>query len=344
MKRIFLRGRVYLLSLSKRLTEKKRKLFMKTSEAGNRTIERGRALVATIKSDIISNKIVYLMALPMLAFYIIICYYPMYGATIAFRNYSPMKGITQSPWVGLEHFKSFFQSYYFLRVIKNTLMINIYSLIFGFPAPIILALLINEVKSRMFKRTVQTISYLPHFISTIVVCGMMIDFFSTNGVVNDLIAALGGGRSNLLMQPQLFQPLYVASGIWQDAGWSAIIYLAALSAINVELYEAAVIDGASRWKQTLHVTIPGIMPTIIIMLILRMGEMMSVGYEKIILLYNPLTYETADVISSFVYRKGLLEFSYSYSTAVGLFNSLINFILLISANWISRRTNETSLW
>jgi putative aldouronate transport system permease protein len=334
-----------MLSQSKRLLGKEEKVIMKMSTTGNHiNIGKGLTLLTTIKSDLIGNKLVYLMALPMLAYYLVICYYPMYGASIAFRDYSPMKGISQSPWIGLENFTSFFHSYYFLRVLKNTLMINIYSLIFGFPAPIILALLINEVRSRTFKKSVQTISYLPHFISTVVMCGMMIDFLSTNGVVNDLIVALGGTRSNLLMQPQLFQPLYVISGIWQDAGWAAIIYLAALSAINSELYEAAVIDGANRWKQTLSVTIPCLMPTIIIMLILRMGEMMSVGYEKIILLYNPLTYSTADVISSFVYRKGLLEFSYSYSTAVGLFNSFLNFILLISANWISRKTNETSLW
>ncbi len=318
---------------------------MKTAKVRNQMIAgRGQSLLGTVKQDIVSNKLIYMMAVPMLAFYIIFCYYPMYGAVIAFKDYSPMKGIMGSPWVGFEHFRSFFQSYYFLRVIKNTFTINICSLIFGFPAPIILALLINEVRSKAFKRTVQTVSYLPHFISTIVVCGMMIDFLSVRGVVNDIIVILGGSRSNLLMQPHLFQPLYVVSGIWQDAGWSAIIYLAALSAINEELYEAAIIDGASRWKQTLNVTIPSIMPTIIIMLILRMGEMMSVGYEKIILLYNPVTYSTADVISSFVYRKGLLEFSYSYSTAVGLFNSVINFILLVSANWISRKTSETSLW
>jgi len=297
-----------------------------------------------LTKDFVKYRSIYLMALPMIAYYLIFHYGPMYGTSIAFKEFSPGLGILGSPWVGFAHFKSFFNSYYFVRVLRNTILINIYELIFGFPAPIILALLLNEVRNQAFKRTVQTITYLPHFISTMVICGIILDFTGRDGFINDIISWFGGERVNLMMEPELFRTIYVASGIWQGLGWNSIIFLASLTGIDPQLYEAAKIDGAGKWKQTLNITIPGIAPTIIILLILRMGRMMNVGFEKIILLYNPKTYETADVISSFVYRKGLLEFSYSYSAAVGLFNSAINFLLLISANWISRRVNETSLW
>ena len=223
-------------------------------------------------------------------------------------------------------------------------IISVYSLIFSFPAPIILALLLNELRNKTFKRMVQTISYLPHFISIMVVCGMIIDFTATDGFINDIIEFFGGQRSSLLLKPELFRTIYISSDIWQNVGWGSIIYLAALTGVDTQLYEAAVIDGAGRWKQLLHVTLPGIAPTIVILLILRIGQIMNVGFEKIILLYNPATYSTADVISSFVYRKGLLEFSYSYSAAVGLFNSVINFILLILANKLSKHVNDISLW
>jgi putative aldouronate transport system permease protein len=294
--------------------------------------------------DFFRNKYIYLMALPVLAYYIIFYYGPMYGAIIAFKSYSPGLGILGSEWVGLDNFRSFFSSVYFGRVIRNTIIINFYSLLLGFPAPIILALLFNEIKNDIFKRAVQTVSYLPHFISIMVVCGMIIDFTARDGVVNDIISWFGGERVNLMIKPEFFRTIYVGSGIWQEVGWGSIIYLAAIASIDPQLYEAAIIDGAGRWRQLLNITLPGIMATIVILLILRVGQMMSVGYEKIILLYNPNTYETADVISSFVYRKGLLQFDYSYSSAVGLFNSAINFFLLISTNWISRKLNETSLW
>ncbi len=294
--------------------------------------------------DLVQNKYVYMMAVPVLAFYILFHYMPMYGAVIAFKDFAPAKGIMGSPWAGLVHFRSFFNSFYLQRVVTNTFTINVYQLIFGFPAPIILALLLNEVRNAKFKRTVQTISYLPHFISIMVICGMLIDFSGRDGLINNFIVLLGGERSNLLLRPELFRTIYVGSDIWQGVGWGSIIYLAALTSIDPQLYEAARIDGAGRWRQTWNITLPGILPTITILLILRMGQMMNVGFEKIILLYNANTYETADVISSYVYRRGLLEFSYSFSAAVGLFNSLINFTLLIMANWISRRVNETSLW
>ncbi|NMB95257.1 MAG: sugar ABC transporter permease [Clostridiaceae bacterium] len=303
-----------------------------------------KSLKSIIVKDFKKNRMIYLMALPVLAYYVIFHYGPMYGVIIAFKDFTPAKKILGSPWVGFQWFRDFFSSYYFERLLRNTLLINILSLIFSFPAPIILALLLNELRNEKFKKTVQTISYLPHFISLVVICGMIVNFTSRNGIINDVIALFGGERTTMLLRPELFRPIYIISGIWQGVGWGSIIYLAALSGIDIELYQAAIIDGANRWKQVWHVTLPGILPTIVILLIMRVGSLMSVGYEKIILLYNSSIYETADVISTFVYRKGLLEANYSYSSAVGLFNSVINFILLIIANWFSRKVNETSLW
>lgn len=297
-----------------------------------------------ILSDLKRNKIVYLMVLPVLAYFIIFDYIPMYGITIAFKEYNPAKGILWSPWVGLDYFREFLGSMYFERVLKNTVLLNVYNILWGFPAPIIFALMVNEIRNTHFKRLTQTITYMPHFISLIVVCGLIADFTKTDGLINQIIALFGGEKSNLLMKPEMFRTIYIASGIWQGMGWNSIIYLSALSTINHELYEASYIDGAGRWKQTIHITIPGIAPTIIILFILRLGSMLNVGFEKIILLYNPMTYETADVISSFVYRKGLLESDYSYATAVGLFNSVINFILLVVTNKFSKKFSDTSLW
>lgn len=294
--------------------------------------------------DLTKNKFLYLMAIPVIAYYLIFHYKPIYGAIIAFKDYSPALGILGSPWVGLKHFRDFFESIYFWRLIRNTFMISFYQLLFGFPAPIILALLLNEVRNKYFKSTVQTITYLPHFISLVVVCGMIRDFTLSHGVINDIIVWFEGTRLALLQNPNLFRTIYVSSGIWQEIGWGSIIYLATLSGIDQQQCEAAAIDGAGRFRQMLYITIPGLMPTVIILLILRLGRMLSVGFEKIILLYNPATFETADVISSFVYRRGLQELNWSYSSAVGLFNSTINFILLVIANKISRQVNETSLW
>ena len=294
--------------------------------------------------DLKRNKYIYLMILPVIAYYLVFHYWPMYGATIAFKNFSLGKGINGSEWIGFKYFLEFFNSHYFFRVLKNTISINFYQLIFGFPIPIVFAILLNEVRSNIYKRTVQTISYMPHFISTMVVAGIIVEFTSRNGVINDILGLFGATPANLLTRPELFQTIFVGSEIWQKMGWESIIYLAALTSIDQELYQAAIIDGAGRFKQILHVTLPGILPTITILLILQIGRMMNVGFEKIILLYNPTIYETADVISSFVYRKGLVEFNFSYSTAVGLFNSVINFALLVVANWTSRRMSETSLW
>lgn len=297
-----------------------------------------------VRKDWTRNWSLYLLVLPVLAYFIIFHYKPMYGAIIAFKDYTPARGIGGSEWVGFSHFTRFFSSVYFGRLIKNTILLSLYSLVFGFPAPIILALLLNEVRNRKFKSFAQTITYLPHFISLIVVTGMLVDFSLTSGLFNDIIAFFGGERMSLLQEPGLYRTIYVASGIWQEVGWGSIIYLSALSGVDSQLYEAAGIDGAGKWKQLIHVTLPSIAPTIIIMLILKMGTLMNMGYEKTILLYNPSTYQTADIISSYVYRVGLLEQDWSYSTAIGLFNSLINFVLLLIANKLSKKYSETSLW
>ncbi len=297
-----------------------------------------------VKKDWKRNRSLYILVIPVLIFYLIFHYKPMYGAIIAFKDYTPALGVSGSPWVGIKNFTRFFTGPYFERLLRNTLLISIYNLIFGFPAPIILALLLNEVRAKKFKSLAQTITYLPHFISLVVVTGMITNFCMTSGLFNDIIELFGGKRSPLLQNPYLYRPIYVASSIWQEIGWGSIIYLSALSGVDSQLYEAASIDGAGKWKQLIHVTMPAIMPTIIIMLILKMGSLMSLGYEKTILLYNPSTYETADVISSYIYRVGIGEQNWSYSTAIGLFNSVVNCMLLIITNKISKRCSDTSLW
>lgn len=316
-----------------------------TSLTSNKnSIMKEKTFFKRLKNDLIKNRNIYIMLIPVVAYYLIFHYQPMYGAQIAFKDFNPSAGIWGSEWVGFKHFKAFFESYYFWRLLRNTVLINLYDVLFGFPAPIILALLLNEITNNKFKRTVQTVTYVPHFISMVVICGIIIDFLSTDGVINQIISTFGIEPIQFMIRPEWFRTIYISSGIWQQIGWGTIIYLAVLSNINPGLYEAAKIDGASRLKQTMHITIPGIMPTIIIMLILRMGKMMNVGVEKVLLLYNTNTYETADVISSFVYRKGLLENNYSYSTAIDLFNSVINFFLLITVNRISKKVTDTSLW
>ena len=294
--------------------------------------------------DIRLNKQVYLMLLPVLAYFIIFCYMPMYGAQIAFKNFSPMKGIWESTWVGFDHFEKFLNGVYFTRLLRNTFLINVYDVIFGFPAPVILALMINEVRNRFFKSTVQTISYMPHFISTVVMCNILTDFLNRNGLINNILNWFGIESIPFLQQYEWFRTVFVSSSIWQGVGWASIIYLSAISSIDQEQFEAAIVDGASRIKQALYITLPNIMPTVVIMLILRIGNMMNVGLEKVMLLYNPLTYDTADVISTYVYRKGILEADFSFSTAVGLFNSVINFVLLVVVNAWSKKATQTSLW
>lgn len=287
----------------------------------------------------------YLLAIPVVIWFAIFCYAPMYGVIIAFKKYVPTKGIMGSDWVGLKHFVDFIGDFYFTRLITNTLMINLKLLLFGFPFPIIFALLLNEMKSVRFRRITQSITYMPHFISSMVICGLMLDFCKSDGLITAILSGMGiVEKTNLFSKAEWFQGLFVAMNIWQEFGWDSIIYFAALSAIDVTLYEAATVDGAGKMRQMWHVTLPGISGTIFILLILRIGNLMSLGWEKVYLLYNEKIYETADIISTYVYRRGILEFQYSYATAVGLFNSIINVILLLASNAICKKVTDTGLW
>ena len=288
--------------------------------------------------------IVYLMALPVIAYYIIFHYLPMFGIVISFQNFRVTRGFFGSKWVGLENFIDFFESEYAWRNTRNTLMISLYGLVFSFPAPILLALLLNEVKNARFKKLVQTVTYMPHFISLVIICALVMDFCSTRGLINTVIQKLGGTPLNFMNDPKYFYPVYTISGIWQHMGWDSIIYLAALAGIDPTLYEAATVDGAGRFRRIWHITLPGIAATISILLILRIGNIMSVGYEKIILLYSPATYETADTISTYVYRRGLQDGKYSFAAAVGLMNSVVNFILLMISDRLSKKLGQSGLF
>ena len=279
-----------------------------------------------VKKDWKRNRSLYIMFIPVVLFYVLFMYKPMYGVIISFMDYAPAKGIWGSKWVGFKHFERFFTGPYFGRLLRNTLLLSLYSILFCFTTPIILALLLNEVHCKKYT------------------AGIIKEFCMSDGLLNDIIVLLGGSRSALLQRPELYRTIYIVSDIWQEVGWGSIIYLAALAGIDQQLYEAAEIDGAGKWQQTLNVTIPGITPTIITMFILRVGNLMSMGYEKTILLYSSATYETADIISSYIYRVGLQEQSWSYSTAIGLLNSVINCILLVVTNKISKRVAATSLW
>ena len=298
-----------------------------------------------LKKNIKRDKALLLIILPVVVHYLVFFYYPMYGNIIAFKDYSPTKGIWGSDWVGFQYFVQFFRSPYFVRVLRNTALISVYSILWGFPIPILFALLTNDLKAGVYKRVVQAVSYIPYFISTVIICGMLVNFLApSTGIVNMVIEALGGEPINFLMEPKWFRTVFIASGVWQGFGWSAIIYLAALTGVSPELYEAAKMDGASKIQRVIHISIPSILPTIVVTLILQIGTLMSIGYEKIILLYNPVTLEVADVISSYTYRTGLVEGNYSFASAVGLFNSVINLILVAFANKVSRKVSEVSLW
>ena len=286
------------------------------------------------------------MLLPFV-YYVLFCYYPMYGVTLAFKQYKPKLGIIGSPWAsnnGMKYVLQVVRDPYFWTVFRNTIILNIENLIITVPAPIILALMLNEVAHARYKRIVQTVTYLPHFLSTVVVVGMMNSMFNSSGIVNQIIASMGMEKINFLNDAQYFRPMYIGSNIWQSVGWDTIIFLSALSGLDMQLYEAAKIDGAGRWKQTLHVTIPGILPTIIIMLILAMGRIMNVSYQKILLMMTGTNQSVSDVISTYVYRRGITKADFSYATAVNLFQSLVSLLFVSVTNWISRRTSETSLW
>ena len=300
---------------------------------------RDRALRALRK-----DRYLYLIFLLPFLYFLLFHYLPIYGVIIAFKNYKVAFGIWGSKWVGLQYFQEFLADPYAWKLMRNTSLLSLYSIVFGFPIPIILALLLNEVRLVWFKRVVQTVSYLPHFISVVVVSGMIVNFLSSEGLVNRIIIALGGESFPWLMQPQWFRTIYVSSGVWQHAGWSSIIYLASLSAIDPQLYEAATIDGAGRFPKMRHITLPGLAPTITILLILDLGRIMVVGWEKILLLYTGATYATADVLQTYIYRRGLEGADFSYATAVGVFQGLVGLAFVIAANYLSRRLSETSLW
>jgi putative aldouronate transport system permease protein len=287
----------------------------------------------------------YLLLLPAVLYALIFLYAPMGGVLIAFKDYSPVKGIFGSPWVGLKYFMKFFNAYNFNQIFFNTLSLSIYNLVAQFPIPILFALLLNQMRQRRLKKVIQTVSYAPHFISMVVLVGMLNVFLSpSTGIVNILIKSLGGDAVYFLGKADLFRPVYVWSGVWQDTGRSAIIYIAALSSIEQELHEAAMVDGASKLQRTLYIDIPGIMPTAVIMLILNLGRIMSVGFEKAYLMQNTLNIAASEIISTYVYKVGLLNAQFSLSTAIGLFNSVISCVLVISVNFIARRYSDTSLW
>lgn len=319
---------------------------------GTKSILSGSALPKQKKEEskvwkrVLQNWELYIFIAPAVLYFLIFAYGPMYGIQIAFKNFVPTKGIFGSDWVGFDHFIRFFNSYYFWDLIWNTLSISLYELAIGFPIPIILALAFNEIKDGFFKRTAQTVTYAPHFISVVVMAGMIITFLSpSSGVVINIIEWFGFNAPDFLTDPRWFKTMYVLSGVWQSAGWGTIIYLAALSSVDPGLHEAAIIDGASRFQRVRHINIPTIAPTITILLILNMGSMLGVGFEKILLLQNSLNMSSSDVISTFVYRAGLIDAQYSFSTAIGLFNSVVNAILLIVVNQVVRRTNDSnSLW
>jgi putative aldouronate transport system permease protein len=286
----------------------------------------------------------YLFLVPAVLYFFIHNYLPLYGVQLAFKTFHPNLGIVGSPWVGLENFRRFFQSFFFTRLIRNTVGLNLYALASSFPIPIILALLFNEINQPRIKKSVQTISYAPHFISSVVLVSIMTIFFSQTGFINRLLDRMSAQPIPFLTSPRLFPHMYVWSGVWQNAGWSSIIYIAALSGIDPELHEAAQIDGANRLKRIWHINIPGILPTMVILFILNTGRIMNVGFEKIFLMQNSQNQSTSDVISTYVYRMGFINMEYGFSTAVSLFNNVINLALLLLVNWISRKVTEHTLF
>ena len=302
----------------------------------------GRSL---LRQRIFRNWELDVMFLPVLVFFLVFHYAPMYGVQIAFKKFSAVRGIVGSPWRGLYYFQQFFDSYLFGELIGNTLGLSLYSLFVGFPTPILLALMMNELRSERVKRVVQTITYAPHFISMVVMCSMIILFLSpSSGVLNRIIELLGGQSVYFMGKPEYFKTIYVLSGVWQNTGWSSIIYMAALSGIDPQLHEAATIDGASRLQRVWHINLPGILPTAVILLIMNCGSLMSIGFEKAFLLMNDLNRAAAEIISTFVYQRGLIDRNYSSAAAIGLFNSAINLVLLLGVNTIARRISDTSLW
>lgn len=304
-----------------------------------RRLKRGGLL-----GDLYKNYPLYIMALPVVIYLILFNYLPMFGISIAFMDYKPRLGFAGSKFVGFENFLDFFNGLFFGRLLKNTVLLSFYGLLFGFPVPIIFAILLNEVTNTKYKKVIQTMTYLPHFITTVVVCSLIILFTNSDGFLTALVGKFTGKQESLIGNSEYFRAIYTVSGIWQSFGWGSIVYLAAITGIDSSLYEAATIDGANKFKRILHITIPSILPTIVIMLILNLGSVMSVGWEKAFLLQTPQTYETSDIISTYVYRKGFEDMDYSFSTAVNLFNSVVNILFVVASNRISKKVSDTSLW
>ncbi len=287
----------------------------------------------------------YLCLIPVLLYFLIFHYGPMYGVQIAFREFNAVDGITGSPWVGLQHFERFFNSFYFERLMVNTLTLSLYMLVVTFPLPIILAIMLNELTSHRFRKAMQMVTYAPHFISVVVIVGMLQTMLSPNyGLVNHFLNAIGLEDVFFMAEPAWFKSLYVWSGVWQTTGWSSIIYIAAIAGIDPSLYEAAIVDGASRIKRIIHITIPGILPTAIILLIMQCGRIMSIGFEKVYLMQNDMNISSSQIISTYVYEAGMINAQISFASAVGLFNSVINCILLVIVNQVAKKTSETSLF
>ncbi len=322
-------------------TERKKVVSMKKKELQN---DYKVPLSLKIKKDWSKYRTLYFLFIPVLLYYIIFQYGSMFGLIIAFEDYKPRLGFFGSKFVGLKHFKNFFKDYYFQRTLTNTIRIAVTNLIFTFPCPILLAIFISELRSRKYSKFVQTVTYIPHFVSVVVVTSILMDLTSRDGAITTFLSYFGFEKVTMLNEPKYFLPLYIISNIWQNVGWNSIIYLAALLSIDAQLYEAAKIDGAGKLRQLWSITLPSLLPTIIIMLILQIGKMFNVGYEKIILMYNSLTYEVADVINTYVYREGLLNLNYSYAAAVGMFNSIVSFILVWSTNKLSNKLTGSGLW
>ncbi|KQO17643.1 sugar ABC transporter permease [Paenibacillus sp. Leaf72] len=302
---------------------------------------RTATLIRLVKRD----KYLLLMFSPIFIYYLVIMYFPMPGVIMAFKNFTPGKGIFSGDWVGLKWFIQFYDSIYFWRLLRNTFLLAFLPLLFGFPIPILFAICVVEIKNRAFKRFAQTITYLPHFISTVVIAGMLINFLSpTDGIVNILLEKIGLEPINFMMEPGWFRTIFTSSDIWQSFGFSSIIYIAAIMSIDPEMYDSGKIDGVNKFQELWHLTLPSIKPTIIILLLLSLGGIMSVGFEKVYLLYNAATYETGDVLSTYVYRMGIIGQNYSFATAIGVFNSIITFILVFAANQLTRRATNMSLW
>ncbi len=298
-----------------------------------------------LRVDLKRDWLLYAMLAPALIWFIVFLYAPMGGLTLAFKQFSPFKGIAASPWIGLEHFQTLFESEAFWRALRNTLVISGLSLLISFPVPIVLALMINEVRSKRLRQTVQTLVYLPHFISAVIVAGIVVAMLSpTAGVVNNALAALGLEREYFLTRPEWFRTIFIASNVWKEAGFDSIVYLAAIMGISPTLYESAQVDGASRWQMITRITLPAIVPTIAVLLVIRLGGILDVGYETIILLYQPSTYETADVINTWIYRQGLQNAKYDLATAAGVFNALVALVLVLVANAVSRRLTKTGVF